>query len=283
MRIMHMDLCPQMRGGQLQALYLTQGLTERGVECALYARKGAPLLERGARELSMLSLRSEARRYDLVHAHDALAHTWALAAGRPLVVSRRVAFPVGRGLLSRYKYGRPARYLAVSQFVKRTLMDAGVDGERIDVVYDGVRLHPLRDRDPQLRVVALASKGRALLTEASRMAGIPIQFSDDIERDLPGAALFVYISDSEGLGSAALLAMAHGVPVVASNVGGLPEVATVLTNNDPSEIAAAITRVLGDPALARELGSTGRRKVEEHFTVDHMIDATIASYRKVLD
>lgn len=280
-----------MRGGQRQVLYLVEGLARRGIECSLYARGGSPLLAQGARPLHLSALRREARRFDLVHAHDARAHTWALLTGRPFVVSRRVGFAVKRGMLSRYKYGRAARYLAVSHFVLQTLIGAGLDSGRIDVVYDGVGLPALCDVDPELRVVALDSsdpaKGRALIAEASRIAGIPVQFSRDLARDLPGAALFVYITDLEGLGSAALLAMAHAVPVVASNVGGLPEIVEhertgLLTSNDPREIADAIRRVLADPAFARELGSNGRGRVEARFTIDHMVEATIASYQRVL-
>ena len=55
---------------------------------------------------------------DIVHAHDARAHTLAAIAARaPFVVSRRVAFPVKRSLLSQWKYRQAKRYLAVSQFV----------------------------------------------------------------------------------------------------------------------------------------------------------------------
>ena len=55
-----------------------------------------------------------ARRNDLMHAHDARSHTLGAFLRRiPLVVSRRVAFPVG----SRWKYGRARRYLAVSEFL----------------------------------------------------------------------------------------------------------------------------------------------------------------------
>ena len=61
-------------------------------------------------------------------------------------------------------------------------------------------------------------------------------------------ALFLYITHSEGLGSAVLLAMAAGVPVIASNVGGLPEIVEhertgLLTENTAQAIANAIRRL----------------------------------------
>ena len=48
----------------------------------------------------------------------------------PLVVSRRVGFPVGQTFLSRWKYGRASRYLAVSEHVKRKLVEAEIPGRR---------------------------------------------------------------------------------------------------------------------------------------------------------
>ncbi len=77
---------------------------------------------------------------DVIHAHDAHSHAIALAAliGRrsvPLIVTRRVVFvPHGR-----LKYGhRVSRFIAVSGAVRDALMTGGVDGSRIELVYDGV-------------------------------------------------------------------------------------------------------------------------------------------------
>ena len=50
------------------------------------------------------------------------------------------------------------------------------------------------------------------------------QISQHLEADLRDAAMLVYLTASEGLGSGALLAMSAGVPVIASRVGGLPEI-----------------------------------------------------------
>src|SRR5436190_1589695 len=108
MRVVHIDLGRQMRGGQWQALALAAGLGESSV---LLARKDGVLLtearERGidVRPFSATALTSLARDCDIVHAHDARSHTWAaLLGGGPLVVSRRVAFSVQTSLASRWKY-----------------------------------------------------------------------------------------------------------------------------------------------------------------------------------
>ena len=287
MRILHLDTGREMRGGQWQVMRLIDGLAAAGVESTLLARAGAPLFtaarKRGWRVESLSLTRAilMARRHDLIHAHDARSHTLGAVVRRSsLVVSRRVAFPVG----SRWKYSRAAHYLAVSEFVKKVLMEGGVAAERITVVHDGVPT--LEPAGPPLRLIAHEKDSR-LAVEAARLAGIELQLSGDLERDLPHAGLFVYVTHSEGLGSGVLLAMSAGVPVVASNVGGLTEVIRdgangLLVENNAEAIAAGIRRVLEDASFARCLGAEARRTVREGFTVDHMVRRTIDVYRQVL-
>jgi glycosyltransferase involved in cell wall biosynthesis len=292
MRILHLDAGREMRGGQWQALRLIAGLAGAGIESTLLAREGAPLFAAARKEgwrvepLGLMRAVQHARRHDLIHAHDARTHTLgAIVRGAPLIVARRVAFAVG----SRWKYGRARRYIAVSNFVQAVLLAGGVPEEKIAVVYDGVPvleqaqgelvLTPANTHDPR--------KGAPLAAEAAALAGVPLTASADLERDLRRAALFVYVTHTEGLGSAALLAMSAGVPVVASHVGGLPEIVRdgetgLLVENDAESIAQAIRRLRGDPELARRLGAAGRRAVIERFTVEHMVRRTIEVYRQVL-
>jgi len=253
---------------------------------------GAPLAgaarERGWRvePLGLARAALLARRHDLIHAHDARSHTLgAVVGGAPLVVARRVAFPVG----SRWKYTRARHYLAVSEFVKRVLMAGGVPEGKISVVYDGV---PVLEPSAGTHVLALANfddaqKGAPVAMEAARLAGVELLLTRNLERDLPQAASFVYITHAEGLGSAALLAMSAGVPVIASRVGGLPEVVRdretgLLVENAPAAVAGAILELAGDPEFARRLGQAARRWVIENFTVDQMVRRTMEVYRKVL-
>ena len=292
MRILHLDAYKEMRGGQWQVLRLIEGLSAAGVESTLLARPGAPLFEAARRAgwrvqpLSLARALSLARRHDLLHAHDAHGHTLgALVRAAPLVVSRRVAFAVG----SRWKYGRARRYLAVSEFVKSVLVAGGVPPEKISVVYDGV---PVLEPAHGANVLAVANahdpqKGASLAIEAARLACVDLKLTEDLENDLRTAAVFVYITHSEGLGSAVLMAMSAGVPVVASNTGGLPEIVShrengLLVDGSPQAIAAAIRELLDNPALARRLGDAARRTVAARFTVDHMVRRTMEVYRQVL-
>ncbi|HEY2015314.1 MAG TPA: glycosyltransferase family 4 protein [Bryobacteraceae bacterium] len=292
MRILHLDAFREMRGGQWQVLRLIEGLASAGVDSTLLARPNAPLFEAARKQgwrvepLGLTRAVMLARKHDLMHAHDARSHTLgAVVRGAPLVVSRRVMFPVG----SRWKYGRARRYLAVSECVKSVLISGGVPEEKISVVYDGV---PILEQASGMAVIAPANagdpkKGAVLATEAARLAGVELECSTELERDLRRAGIFVYITHSEGLGSAVLLAMSAGVPVVASNIGGIPEMIRhrengLLVNNEPAEIAAAIRELRIDRDLARRIGAAGRKTVIERFSVDHMVRRTMEVYRQVM-
>jgi len=291
MRILHLDAGRQMRGGQWQVLRLLDGLKNEGVECVLLARAGAPLFaaarDRGhvVEALSVPRVVLLARRFDLLHAHDSRTHTvGALIRPSALLVSRRVAFPP-RGA---WKYAQPRHYLAVSAYVKQMLEAAGVPEAKISVVPDGV---PLLEPAKGTALVAPdytadPEKGSALAVEAAQMAGTEIRFSNDLERDLRGAALFVYITYQEGLGSGALMAMSAGVPVIASRVGGLREIIQhretgILVDNRPEEIAAAIRELRENPPFARRLGDAARQSVIDKYTVAHMVRRTMDVYRRM--
>jgi glycosyltransferase involved in cell wall biosynthesis len=127
-----------------------------------------------------------------------------------------------------------------------------------------------------------------LIERAAHISGVSVKFSDDLAADLNQASMFVYVSQSEGLGSAALLAMAKGVPVIASRVGGLAELLDwepqpgVAVPNDPQAIAQAMKIVRDDPAFAATLIHGGLARVRSGFTLAHLIQGTIGSYERAL-
>lgn len=274
------------------------GLREAGHENVLLARRESPLWQRTKAggfpvyPARVGELWRRSRHVDLVHVHDARAHSMAaLACRNRFVVSRRVAFPVGRSLLSRWKYGLPARFLAVSKFVAKHLESAGVPPEKIDVVYDGVEIQQAAEPwRPEYPAVALASrdpqKGRDLVEEAAKLSGVPVLYSDNLPDALQHASMFVYITRSEGLGSAALLAMAMGVPVIGSAVDGLAELLAdgvgLLVPNQAAEIASAMSRVRTEPVLSRAFTERGRARVAEQFTPQHLVQAVLKSYERTL-
>jgi glycosyl transferase family 1/glycosyl transferase family 4 len=298
LKILHIDTGREMRGGQWQALYLMRGLLLNGHRIRVLAPSGSPLFQAAKAQamdiqpVRLPSLMNSLAGFDLIHAHDARAHTVGLLCPKPLVVSRRVAFPVRATLASRLKYRGAAHYIAVSQFVKGTLLAANVPADRISVVYDGVPIGPAPVRsEHRTTILAVDSsdpgKGKKIIEEAAKLADAPVHFSDNLTRDLPEAALFVYITELEGLGSAALLAMAAGAPVLASRVGGLPEiiedgVAGLLTSNEPEAVASQIRRLLNDRPFATRLATVARARVEQRFSIEHMVSDTIRVYEGVL-
>jgi glycosyltransferase involved in cell wall biosynthesis len=101
--------------------------------------------------------------------------------------------------------------------------------------------------------------------------------------------VFVLPSRLEGLGVAALEAMAARRPVVASRVGGLADVVAddetglLVPPNDPASLARALDRLLVDPGLRARLGAAGPKRVTERHLPEQMTDDYVALYREVLE
>lgn len=218
-----------------------------------------------------------------------------MCTGKPLIVSRRVAFAIRQNPFSRRNYARADQYIAISSHVRRQLLAAGVADSKISVVYDGVALTgdagtapPARDGYVLAAQINDPLKGTALLRTACQQAGVELRFSENLPADLPRAAAFVYLSENEGLGSAILLAMARKTPVIASRVGGIPEiveheVSGLLVENRPEEVAQALRRMLADRDLARRCAETAYKRVSERFRDDIMVRQTEQIYRAVLE
>jgi len=109
-----------------------------------------------------------------------------------------------------------------------------------------------------------------------------------IEKILPAARLALLPSDAESFGLAALEAMACGVPVVASRVGGLPEVIEHGVSGflHPLEafddMAASAVSLLTDPKLHARITEAARRRVQEHFCADRIVPMYESCYEEVL-
>ncbi len=296
MRILHVDTGRSLRGGQRQLLMLLRGLEERGHEQTLLAR-GPTLDQWDGAEVTAANLVRASGKAELIHAHDARAHTLAavVCPGKPLVVARRVAFGVRSGFLSRWKYSRAGRFIAVSNHVKGRLLEAGVPSSKIAVVYDGARLpqQPLPPRSPAEPALVVAPaiddplKGGELLQASCEEAGVRLRLSPDLPADLKQADLFVYLTESEGLGSAILLAMAYGVPVVASRIGGIPEIVEhgvtgLLADNRLEDVSSQIRRLAHDRSLASACAQRAYQQVSERFSDAIMVRQTEDVYRAVL-
>jgi glycosyltransferase involved in cell wall biosynthesis len=102
------------------------------------------------------------------------------------------------------------------------------------------------------------------------------------------ADVFVLPSRSEGFSNAIVEAMAASLPVVATDVGGNAEAVEdgisgfLVPSDDPAALAAAILRVLSDPAQALAMGMAGRNLVAEKFTTEAMMNRTTGTYNSLL-
>jgi len=164
MRGLYADLEREWRGGQSQALLTLGGLRERGHEVELLAARDSPLANRvleagitvhqvprfGLRGWAASALRSllPAKRFHLVHLNEphALTAAWLARAHTrlPLLLSRRIGFPLQKNAVSEARYRAVERFVANSKDVAQRLIDSGIAAERISIVNEGVEIFPLR-------------------------------------------------------------------------------------------------------------------------------------------
>lgn len=99
--------------------------------------------------------------------------------------------------------------------------------------------------------------------------------------------LFISTSHSESFGLGIAEAMAAGLPVIATHVGGVPELVTKETGHlvpprDPHMLAKVVIDLLNKPAERARLGSAGRQRIAKHFNRTQMVSQTQAVYQDVL-
>ena len=108
----------------------------------------------------------------------------------------------------------------------------------------------------------------------------------ELERLYDRAAVVVLPSYREGLPLCVIEAMAHGRPVVATAVGGIPELVEdgvtgfLVEPGDAAGLREALHCVLADPLLRRRMGREGRRRIVERCSLDAVTDATLDAYRQ---
>jgi glycosyltransferase involved in cell wall biosynthesis len=217
--------------------------------------------------------------------------------------------------------------ICVSEYVRKSLLDTGVSSAKVLVIANGVDLaehtfeyHPGRyvtflgrleevknpalfvdaclavaDSHPRARFRVIGSGTlepglRSMVSRAGKESSFQFAgWSSDPRPLLREASVLVISSDDEGQGFAALEAMALGVPVVATAVGGLAEVVddgatgVLCRPRSVESVSAGITRVLSDDTFARELALRAREKVEAAYSLEHMLARTERVYAKAVD
>jgi len=146
-----------------------------------------------------------------------------------------------------------------------------------------VEAHVIGDGPQRQRLEALAGS----LGVAERIRFLGSRANDEMPALLAEADVAVIPSLMEATSIAALEAMACGVPVAASAVGGLPEiidgrVGALFPPADPAALAAAVVELLRRPDL-EELGREGRRRVVANWSIDRLVARHLTIYRTLLD
>jgi len=147
-------------------------------------------------------------------------------------------------------------------------------------------------RPPRLVMIGeggLRARAATLLGEAGAadLAWLP-GARDDIPRILRGLDVFVLPSIAEGISNTILEAMASGLPVVATAVGGNPELVVdrrtgrLVPPSAPRPMAEALNEYLIDPGLIRVQGDAGRARIERRFSLEAMVEGYLAVYDRVL-
>lgn len=106
----------------------------------------------------------------------------------------------------------------------------------------------------------------------------------DVPQLMQGMNVFVLPSLAEGISNTLLEAMASGLPIIATNVGGNPELVVdqltglLVPAGDPASLAVALGALFADPAKVAEMGRAGCERVRAEFSLDSMMNAYLSLY-----
>jgi glycosyltransferase involved in cell wall biosynthesis len=150
------------------------------------------------------------------------------------------------------------------------------------------------DRHPEA-LLRIAGRGDLLepLEQLARELGVDSSleftgFTADVQSFLECIDIYVQPSLCEALGLSILEACAVGVPVIGSNVGGLPEsirqgrTGFLVPPRQPDALAEAVLRMADKPSLRARMAEEARRVVSENFRREQMVEETVSVYRRLL-
>lgn len=134
---------------------------------------------------------------------------------------------------------------------------------------------------------------RAALQQTARNFGVAdvvefAGFKEDMEQIYPLMDILVFPSLWEPFGNVAIEAAAYALPVIASNVGGIPEAVAdgqtgvLVPPKRPDKLAESILHLLRNPDLARKMGRAGRERVRKYFTAERLISEIEDTYEHLV-
>lgn len=174
---------------------------------------------------------------------------------------------------------------------KTTLLFVGALTKRKGVEYLIKAFKEIENKDVKL---VLIGEGRERKNLESMVKGLGLKnvefkgYLEDEEliKHYNMADIFVLPSLKEGFGQVLLEAMACGLPIIATDASAIPEVvgnAGILVGpKNPKALASAIRMLIDDEELRDELGEMGRKRVEENFTWEKVVDQTVRVYEETI-
>ena len=151
----------------------------------------------------------------------------------------------------------------------------------------------LKEHSSKIKVIIVGSGPLHMeLTKQAEESGVKdivffLGFREDVPQILSSLDVFVLSSYLEGMGSSILDAMACSLPVVATKVGGIPEVVRhretglLVSPRNPSALANAILKLYNDRELASRFGQNGYRVVHQKFSSEAMAEKIIRVYENI--
>jgi L-malate glycosyltransferase len=359
MIILHVSTPASWRGGEQQVANLATILQQQNIEQVLLCPAGSALAtrmmkvsvpvatfaSRGILNLKV-ALRIKAlctnQHFDIIHCHDAHAHTAAVLCAAflgnkvPIIVSRRVYFPVSGSPLSKWKYNHSSicRIICVSNAVMEMTSPSIKNKSVLCVVHSGIdpakylrkfpnrklvtelKLSPsakivgclgaldrhkdyptflraaasMLKKDPALHFI-IAGKGdeerniHKLIGELNLRDHVHLLgFREDVADVLQSLDLFMITTVAEGLGTIILEAFAAGIPVVATRIGGIPEMVEdgvtglLAEPRDAESFSTAALRILHNPEFTKQLTDNALARVED-FSFEATAQKTLDIYR----
>lgn len=362
MNILHLSMAKSWRGGEQQIVYLFNELKNKSLSQIIACARNSPLekycIDNNIKYYSLgnsflYSVSNAAKikkickrdKIDIIHIHDSKAHTLAyistiLNNSVPLIVSRRVDFPVRNSFFSKAKYNHSSvkKIICVSMAIEKIMSNGINDKTKLQTIYSGIDIEkfsgikkpsfelreqykldknniligniaaiaPHKDfhtfvdtaviivkKYPQCRFFII---GEGVLTGTIKsyikskglenkvfMTG----FQKNIKKLLLDLDIFLITSNTEGLGTSILDAFAAGIPVVATEAGGIPEIVKhkgtglLAPVKDVEKLVENISLLIEENGLS-ELLSENAKQLVKQFSKTQTAQNTYYTYKEIL-